>query len=251
MWLFKRKEKNRGTEVTPKFTLKKSPPDGRDYLMVSAKLELPKSYTILNLPPVRNQLNIGSCMSHTAIGAVEVQLMNKTPHRFLELSELYHYYCARHYINNQGDKDSGMTIRDGCKTLDKYHGASEYAWGYDTSKFNIKPPWWVFAVSGMYKIKRYELLMTITSIKSSLIENVPVMIGIKCYDSMLKLNLDNNTYSAKGNYLGGHAVLIVGYDTDGLFIRNSWGYKWGAQGYFYMKYTDFFNHSFDWYRCLI
>ena len=38
--------------------------------------------------------------------------------------------------------------------------------------------------------------------------------------------------------LGGHAVLIVGYDrTKKMFIvRNSWGAEWGDKGYFYMPY---------------
>lgn len=35
---------------------------------------------------------------------------------------------------------------------------------------------------------------------------------------------------------GGHAVLLVGYTSDGRFIvRNSWGVKWGDQGYGYMS----------------
>jgi C1A family cysteine protease len=38
--------------------------------------------------------------------------------------------------------------------------------------------------------------------------------------------------------LGGHAVLLVGYDkTKKVFIvRNSWGDTWGDKGYFYMPF---------------
>jgi C1A family cysteine protease len=38
---------------------------------------------------------------------------------------------------------------------------------------------------------------------------------------------------------GGHAVLAVGYSDSSkcLILRNSWGSKWGANGYFYMPYA--------------
>jgi hypothetical protein len=31
--------------------------------------------------------------------------------------------------------------------------------------------------------------------------------------------------------LGGHAVLVCGYDQRGIYIQNSWGYAWGLYGY--------------------
>ena len=41
--------------------------------------------------------------------------------------------------------------------------------------------------------------------------------------------------------LGGHAMLLVGYDDgDGTFIvRNSWGADWGDRGYCRMSYETF------------
>lgn len=30
---------------------------------------------------------------------------------------------------------------------------------------------------------------------------------------------------------GGHAVLLVGYDQEGLYIQNSWGTSWGSKGF--------------------
>lgn len=33
------------------------------------------------------------------------------------------------------------------------------------------------------------------------------------------------------NSQGGHAVLIVGYDKEGLYIQNSWGTSWGSKGF--------------------
>jgi C1A family cysteine protease len=44
--------------------------------------------------------------------------------------------------------------------------------------------------------------------------------------------------AAHESMLGGHAVLLVGYDHERkLFkVRNSWGPSWGDGGYFWMPY---------------
>jgi C1A family cysteine protease len=51
--------------------------------------------------------------------------------------------------------------------------------------------------------------------------------------------------------LGGHAVLIVGYDDTKkcLIVRNSWGENWGDKGYFYLPYQFVINgFAFDFWE---
>lgn len=38
---------------------------------------------------------------------------------------------------------------------------------------------------------------------------------------------------------GGHAVLCVGYDTDGAYIQNSWGTTWGSKGFAVLPWKYF------------
>jgi C1A family cysteine protease len=44
--------------------------------------------------------------------------------------------------------------------------------------------------------------------------------------------------SINDTLIGGHAVIICGYDdnTMELILRNSWGTYWGDNGYFYLPY---------------
>jgi C1A family cysteine protease len=44
--------------------------------------------------------------------------------------------------------------------------------------------------------------------------------------------------TSKERVLGGHAVLIVGYNKNRnvFIVRNSWGTGWGEGGYFYMPF---------------
>jgi len=43
--------------------------------------------------------------------------------------------------------------------------------------------------------------------------------------------------------LGGHAIMIVGYDeySQRFIVRNSWGIGWGQAGYFTISYAYFLN----------
>lgn len=44
-------------------------------------------------------------------------------------------------------------------------------------------------------------------------------------------------------FLGGHAMLVVGYDDEGgyLIVRNSWVEQWGDNGYCYLPYEYYTN----------
>ena len=43
----------------------------------------------------------------------------------------------------------------------------------------------------------------------------------------------------KAQSLGGHAVLICGYDTRGVYIQNSWGSNWGLYGFVNLSWEQF------------
>jgi hypothetical protein len=45
--------------------------------------------------------------------------------------------------------------------------------------------------------------------------------------------------------LGGHAFAIVAYDENGFWIQNSWGEKWGRQGFACVSYDDWLQHGND------
>lgn len=243
------KSKGRSLQVPFTLGLKKGEPDSRDFRLVGSAALLPLAYKIPNLPPVRNQLTLNSCASHAAVGAYEILLLNKKPHRYLEGSELYHYYNARRFVNKTFPVDKGMSIRDACKTLHKYHMATEYAWPYVPGRVNTEPPFYSYWTSGAYKIKRYIWLNQVEEIKRSICQDIPILCGIPIYDNYYFLNSSGYLYSPKGGERGNHAQVVVGYDDEKqvFLLRNSWGSVWGKQGYCEMSYSDFVKYSFDWW----
>jgi hypothetical protein len=40
-------------------------------------------------------------------------------------------------------------------------------------------------------------------------------------------------------FIGGHAVLICGYDKEGVYIHNSWGKRWGTYGFGLLPWASF------------
>jgi len=45
--------------------------------------------------------------------------------------------------------------------------------------------------------------------------------------------------------IGGHSFAILGYNEDGFVVQNSWGTKWGYQGFAVIKYQDWVENGSD------
>lgn len=219
-----------------------------DNVYTEKAITYPEKYVISNLPSIRYQGSIGSCASHSAIAAYETQLKQDF---YIEGSELFHYYNARE-MKGTLPKDTGMTIREACYALKEYGYAFEHLWPYDINKFNQKPDSISYTFAKLYKVGEIQRLLSMKAIKSSLLENVPVLVGIKANKTFNKLNLNNYIYNPNSDLGSGHAVLVVGYDDlkEVFIIRNSWGSWWGNNGNFEMTYNSFGKYSFDWYRIL-
>ncbi|MCP4137502.1 MAG: hypothetical protein GY754_41430 [bacterium] len=59
-----------------------------------------------------------------------------------------------------------------------------------------------------------------------------------------------NIYTEKfelERFEGYHSVICVGYDEDGWLCKNSWGNKWGNDGYFRIKYGECEVEDMVWY----
>jgi hypothetical protein len=89
-----------------------------------------------------------------------------------------------------------------------------------------------------------EASLKIQKTKQSLAEGKPVVIGVEIKYNFLDLKKDNPVWDpTKGLTLfaGGHAMCLIGYD-DGkqaFEVLNSWGEKWGDNGFGWIKYSDY------------
>jgi len=126
----------------------------------------------------------------------------------------------------------------------------EKLWPYSDNKViagrNL-PPFMKKPPSSVYKAARNDLAISYEGVPQSrnlimaaLTQDLPVVVGFSVYDSfesqiMARTGVMPMPESSE-NLLGGHAVLVVGYDAVAghWIVRNSWGPDWGAEGYFFM-----------------
>lgn len=76
-----------------------------------------------------------------------------------------------------------------------------------------------------------------SNIESEIMKNGPVEAGMSVYRDFY--HYSTGVYShIYGDYMGGHAVKIVGWGSSGStpywIVANSWGTRWGMQGYFWI-----------------
>lgn len=69
------------------------------------------------------------------------------------------------------------------------------------------------------------------TIKRVLHMNDLAIAGFNITSDWYDVTNDKFTITSGKEVLGGHAVLICGYDQTGVYIQNHWGVRWGAKGF--------------------
>ncbi len=194
-------------------------------------------------PPVYNQGELGSCTANALAGAFDFD-RGKQGLDYMTPSRLFIYYNERD-MEGTVHIDSGARIRDGIKSLNVQGVAPESQWPYTIAKFRDKPTADCYAEAKKSQTVEYRRILTphdqpAHDMIACLNEGFPFVTGISVYESF-----ESEVASATGvipmpdaqeQLLGGHAVLVVGYDLGKkhFIFRNSWGQSWGQHGYGYL-----------------
>jgi hypothetical protein len=215
---------------------------------------LPKHATLKPFCPVPgSQGQLSTCVgwasnwaARTILESIQLQRTNPAASSAEAFSPGYIY----HVIKDRNDKDCsfGSSIFDAMNYM-KFNGTvKNYDYNIQCAP-QIDPR--LSAKAGSYKIKDYVRLFDkeksdqfkVQASKKALSEGNPVVFGMICPPSF---------YDAKGVWkpkeqpesrYGGHAMCVVGYDDEkhgGAFeILNSWGTRWGNEGYIWVTYADY------------
>jgi C1A family cysteine protease len=213
--------------------------DSRDFIYRSPiAIALPKRVNLeSDLPPVYDQGDLGSCVLNA--GAANIYFVHKKNCMpIFNPSRLFMYYDVRE-LEGAIYEDSGCSIRDAIKCVAKDGVCDEEEWPYNISRFTEKPTTHCYTDALLHRIVSYHRISTILNdMKSCLAEGYPFIMGVTIYENFPMETSTGIIPMPSGQSIGGHAMLVVGYDDDmGRFIiRNSWGEKWGDKGYGYIPY---------------
>jgi C1A family cysteine protease len=193
-------------------------------------------------PPVYNQGKLGSCTANAIAGAFEFALLRDNMPDF-KPARLFLYWNERR-MEGHVDKDAGAEIRDGIQSLNTVGICPETMWPYDITNFATKPSDDCYAAAQFDRcIESKRVEQTLPQLRAAIHSNLPVSFGFNVYSSFESEEVAKTGEMAMPanaeQLLGGHAVLMVGYDDAKkcVIVRNSWGAEWGDAGYFYMPYA--------------
>lgn len=224
-------------------------PDHRDHAYAApraAQAALPPYVDLRKaMPPVYDQGYVGSCTGNAIAAALQYERKRHGLPASQVPSRLMIYYGERE-LEGTVNSDAGGYIRDGIKFVAAtgacYEDGSD-AWPYDAHKWAVKPPPACYAAAARDRALAYAAVQQNSQqVCGALAAGDPVIFGFTVYPEF-----DSPQVARTGRVplpapsaapLGGHAVLIVGYDLKerNFLVRNSWGADWGLKGHFLMPF---------------
>jgi C1A family cysteine protease len=220
--------KDPGVDFLPRFT----PRDRKGKAL--PKLLDWRSNTCNYITDIRDQGQCGACYAFSAVGAVEanIAIKHNMCNPTIDLSEQFIVSCESAmgcnggYISQALDSVREPGVPDeGCFP---YFDSGPACSGRcaDWAKRTIS-------------ISDYQVVLNAPAVTSAQIQTIiealqvgPVTVAFDVYDDFF--DYTGGVYYPEGIYQGGHAVVIVGYDTDlqCWICKNSWGDGWGEEGFF-------------------
>ncbi|MBQ6311399.1 MAG: C1 family peptidase [Bacteroidales bacterium] len=202
-------------------------------LPIASSIDLRKFFT-----PVKNQGDMGACSAFAFVSVFE-SIIKKNTSTDVNLSEQFVYFNARRIQGNIA-LDSGSSASSVLKTMKAEGVCAEVEFPYNPDHPDEEPPKEAYDSALDNKIVK-ALAVKQDDIKAAISEGYPVVISLRIFDSfnpvkgLISNPEDDDIRSASGL----HAMVICGYNDEyGYYVvRNSWGTKFGDNGYCYIPYS--------------
>ncbi len=199
---------------------------------------LPREVDLRSLcPPVEDQLPLNACSAH-AIGAA-LWFDEKRQGEAAPLpSRLFLYGVERAKEHTVGT-NAPVSLRDGYEAAAKNGVCPESLWPWRPERFAERPSKSCFSEAKKSRaVSHHRVPRDLDHLRGCLAEGFPLTLGLSVHESFESRAVRETgrvPIPARGEKtLGGHAILVVGYHEPGrrFVARNSWGRRWGDEGYF-------------------
>lgn len=252
--------------------------DSHSQYSADREVVYPAYYKTASLPAVRDQKSYGVCWAFATMSLVEINLLKKKlVTDDIDLSELhlinYTYNCVNDKLGGlDGDSNKfigksimqmGGNVELAANSLEDWEGAVKETVlplnDENVKKVENNQLGDSLAYSDTYAhVQNFYKINTSSAndIKRAIMEYGAVSASY-CSDSSFDksttyYNSTTAAYYCNQNYSTNHAITIVGWDDDFLadnfstkpdgngawIVRNSWGSRYGKEGYFYLSYYD-------------
>jgi hypothetical protein len=179
----------------------------------------------------------GACVSFTTAYTIAGWEGNYYGHAGAPFAPMYVYNQV-----NGGSDTSGTTYSANWGILQSQGVAEQAYWTQPFSDYTSQPTAAEKTDAALHMMTAPTVLFlganqgttAKTAIETALAANQPVGIAFPVYNSFFSLSPTNSTFrlaNATGAIAGYHAVAVLGYNSTGVIIENSWGTGWGKGGF--------------------
>lgn len=200
-----------------------------------------------HMPPPGHQGNQNACVAWVSAYAVKsYQEKLEQRHQLVQQGQpqWQHIFSPAFSYNqiNQG-RDGGATLVDALNLLSA-QGALPWAeMPYDPDNYTRQPSAAQRGQARHYRIAYWRQVNVADpqELKAQLHAGYPVMVGALIDEGLWQLNKRQRWHRPQGKALGGHALVLVGYDDrqQAFKVMNSWGTDWADGGFGWIDYRHF------------
>lgn len=207
------------------------------------------THALLNnlIPDILDQGGLGSCAANAIAQGLRASMLHESTPGWPQLaSRLWLYYFMRKILGT-ADSDSGACIQDGFDVIRKLGYCAESIWPYDDgpTRFKTFPSAAAARAAfdqlggvGYYRIDS-EGDQRLLDVRAAVASGHTVVFGTQVARAMMDFGAGTAPLNPPGPnepILGGHGLLIAGYEPGFFWIVNSWGKDYGIDGW--LKMTD-------------
>ncbi len=170
-----------------------------------------------------------------------------------KVSQKMLYHMARIYDEWDDEDYEGSSCRGAMKGWHRHGVCSEKLWSYDSVESKPNDKWAKDATTNplgaYYRINKNSILdmqaaiLEVGAIYCSAITHKGWWSEFEKKDIISLKQLSVIKFTEEN--IGGHAFAIIGYNTVGFIIQNSWGLSWGYKGFAILTYNDWIKNGSD------
>lgn len=237
--------------MTYRFDARPDEADFRDHLyqpsLINVPPEAPIGTWLRRKVPVLNQGQEGACTGFGLATVVHYLHRTRAGKNDKDLvSARMLYEMAKRYDRWSGEDYSGSSCRGAIKGWHKHGVCLDDLWPYsvDDVDRDLTPEREADAarrpLGAYYRVNSHDL----THMHTALAEVGVLYVSAKVHSGWNNVGADGKIDFADDD-IGGHAFVLVGYDSTGFWLQNSWGDRWGYQGCGHMTYADWLKNGMD------
>ena len=227
---------------------RKDTPDIRDRMYEPALIQLQPEIDNRGGTDILNQGNEGACTGFGLAAVINLLNVKKRDNQF-KASPRMLYEMAKKHGEWPGEDYAGSSCRGAIRGWKNMGVCSEGAWCYSTTdpgELTIERAKAARACTvGAY----YRLRPEINDYHAALNEVGAIYVSADVHSGWFtpkaakKIELAIITPASTRE--GGHAFAIIGYNSQGFIVQNSWGPKWGSKGCAIWLYEDWLQNISD------